>query len=71
MDGTRVYECDLSREGIILFGNESKGISETLLRHVTRRITIPGPLRPLAGLESLNVSMAAAIVCSEFARRRT
>lgn len=69
MDGTSVWESDLSREGIILFGNESKGISEGLLRHVTSRITIPGPGQLLAGLESLNVSMAAAIVCSEFARR--
>jgi TrmH family RNA methyltransferase len=71
MDGTSVYEKDLGREGIILFGNESKGISETLLRHVTTRITIPGPPKPLAGIESLNVSMAAAIICSEFARRKS
>lgn len=71
MDGTPVYDCDLGGEGIILFGNESKGISETLLRHVTSRITIPGPPRPVAGIESLNVSMAAAIVLSEFARRKS
>ena len=71
MDGTPVYDCDLGREGIILFGNESKGISETLLRHVNKRITIPGPPRPVAGIESLNVSMAAAIVLSEFARRKS
>jgi TrmH family RNA methyltransferase len=70
-DGTPVYESNLGSEGIILFGNESKGISDILLRHVTSRITIPGQGKPLAGLESLNVSMAAAIVCSEFARRRT
>lgn len=69
MDSTSVYESDLGREGIILFGNESRGISEALLRHVTNRITIPGPGKPVAGLESLNVSMATAIVCSEFFRR--
>ncbi|MFZ2287913.1 MAG: RNA methyltransferase [Bacteroidales bacterium] len=70
IDGRSVYESDLGSEGIILFGNESKGISEELLGYVTRRITIPGPGKPLAGLESLNVSMAAAIICSEFARRQ-
>jgi len=70
MDGRSVYESDLGNEGIILFGNESRGISEGLLGYVTRRITIPGPGKPLAGLESLNVSMAAAIICSEFARRQ-
>jgi TrmH family RNA methyltransferase len=70
MDGTSVYDSELGSEGIILFGNESRGISEALLSHVTCPITIPGPAVPVAGLESLNVSMAAAIVCSEFARRR-
>lgn len=69
MDSTSVYDTDLGSEGIILFGNESRGISEPLLRHVTNRITIPGPDKPVAGLESLNVSMATAIVCSEFFRR--
>ncbi|MCU0459086.1 MAG: RNA methyltransferase [Bacteroidales bacterium] len=68
-DGQSVYDSPLGSEGIILFGNESKGISEGLLRYVSDRITIPGPAQPVAGLESLNVSMAAAIVCSEFARR--
>jgi TrmH family RNA methyltransferase len=68
--GESVYDSDLGNRGIILFGNESRGISEGLLRYVTQRITIPGPERPLAGIESLNVSMAAAIICSEFARRR-
>ncbi|MCA1741758.1 MAG: RNA methyltransferase [Bacteroidales bacterium] len=70
MDGRSVYESDLDSEGIILFGNESRGISEGLQGYVTRRITIPGPGKPLAGIESLNVSMAAAIICSEFARRK-
>lgn len=69
-DGSLIYDSELANEGIILFGNESRGISEELLRHVTKRITIPGPDKALAGIESLNVSMAAAIVCSEFARRR-
>ena len=70
MDGKSIYANTLGSEGIILLGNESRGISEALLRHVTERITIPGPGRALAGIESLNVSMAAAIICSEFARRR-
>jgi TrmH family RNA methyltransferase len=70
MDGRSVYQSDLGGEGIILFGNESRGISDGLMGYVTRKITIPGPGKPLAGIESLNVSMAAAIICSEFARRR-
>lgn len=69
-DGKSIYESALTGNGIILLGNESKGISDGLLDHVTGRITIPGPEKPMAGIESLNVSMAAAIICSEFARRR-
>lgn len=69
-DGQSVYDSALGTEGIILLGNESKGIPEKLLGYVTERITIPGPEKQLAGIESLNVSMAAAIVCSEFARRK-
>jgi TrmH family RNA methyltransferase len=71
MDGHPIYDIELGSEGIILLGNESRGISENLLKHVTGRITIPGPGYAIAGIESLNVSMAAAIICSEFARRRT
>jgi TrmH family RNA methyltransferase len=70
MDGESIYDSALGTEGLILLGNESKGISERLLGYVTKRITIPGPDKPLAGIESLNVSMATAIICSEFARRK-
>lgn len=70
IDGGTVYNSTLGFEGIILLGNESRGISEKLLGLVTERITIPGPEKMLAGIESLNVSMAAAIICSEFARRK-
>lgn len=68
-DGTSVYNSGLGNEGVILLGNESKGISDRLLDYVDEKITIPGPEMPLAGIESLNVSMAAAVICSEFARR--
>jgi TrmH family RNA methyltransferase len=70
MNGRSIYESPLTSEGLILLGNESKGISDSLLSYVTERITVPGPEKPLAGIESLNVSMAAAIICSEFARRQ-
>ncbi|MGB8359217.1 MAG: RNA methyltransferase [Bacteroidales bacterium] len=70
MNGRSIYESPLGSEGLILLGNESKGISDRLLDFVTEQITIPGPEKPLAGIESLNVSMAAAIICSEFARRQ-
>jgi RNA methyltransferase, TrmH family len=69
-EGDSVYEKELEKEGLILLGNESKGLSEKLLSYVTECISIPGPEKPGAGIDSLNVSMAASIICSEFARRR-
>jgi RNA methyltransferase, TrmH family len=71
IDGESVYTQDLSQEGVILLGNESKGLSENLLQFANKLISIPGPEKPAAGIDSLNVGMAAAVICSEFARRRT
>jgi len=70
LGGDSVYGKKLSPQGIILLGNESKGLTDRMLTFVTDFITIPGPDKPLPGIESLNVSMAAAIICSEFARRK-
>ena len=71
MDGRSVYDTDIGGEGIILFGNESKGHlrpAHCVMSPGASPSPVPG--RPLAGIESLNVSMAAAIICSEFARRK-
>ncbi|HUW93645.1 MAG TPA: RNA methyltransferase [Bacteroidales bacterium] len=68
--GDSIYQKELATQGIILLGNESKGLTDRMLALVTDFITIPGPEKPLSGIESLNVSMAAAIICSEFARRK-
>jgi len=70
LGGDSIYNQKLSSQGIILLGNESKGLTDRMLAFVTDFVTIPGPDKPLAGIESLNVSMAAAIICSEFARRK-
>jgi TrmH family RNA methyltransferase len=69
LNGDSVYSRDLGSKGIILFGNESKGISEELIPYVTTRIAIPKFTGSSTGIESLNVGMAASIVLSEFARR--
>ena len=69
-DGESVYTRKLGEKGIILFGNESKGISRDLMPLVSEKITIPGFNNSKYGIDSLNVSMAASIVFSEFARRR-
>lgn len=68
LEGDSIYNHQLANHGIILLGNESRGISPELLSFVSDRIMIPGTgIRP--GIDSLNVGMAAAVVFSEFSRR--
>ncbi len=69
LEGESIFESDLSDSGIIIFGNESSGISEELLPYIHRKLFVPHYSRSGESIDSLNVSMAAAIVCSEFRRR--
>jgi len=60
-------EADLSTPVALIFGNEASGLSDGLLAHVDGRVSVP-----MSGkAESLNVSMAAAILCFEVARARS
>jgi RNA methyltransferase, TrmH family len=69
LDGVSIYKHKLDKRGIILLGNESKGISGELLPHITEKIFIPKFNNAEEGIDSLNVSMAASIVFSEFLRK--
>lgn len=70
LEGKSVYDSDLTEPGLVLLGNESRGISEKLAEYVTERIMIPRYSDSLYGIDSLNIGMAASVVFSEFARRR-
>ena len=69
LDGSDIYQQQLSSHGIIVMGNEGNGISEAVRQHISHRLLIPNfnPKRETA--ESLNVAIATAITCSEFRRR--
>jgi TrmH family RNA methyltransferase len=69
LEGNTIYNQLTSNKGIILLGNESKGISEKLLPFITHKISIPGVHSSEPGIDSLNVGMAASIIFSEFYRR--
>ena len=69
LTGESVYNKSLDKKGIILLGNESKGISQELIPFITEKISIPGANRKIPGIESLNVGMAASIIFSEFFRK--
>jgi RNA methyltransferase, TrmH family len=69
LNGDDIVEIPKPQRGIILIGNESKGISERLLALTDHRITIKNMAMPdNASAESLNASIAAAIICYEFRR---
>ncbi len=69
MEGSNIYTEKLSRDGIILLGNEGKGISPEIEKLVTKKLMIPEFASGKKASESLNVAIAGAIVCSEFRRR--
>ncbi len=64
LGGENLYRQDLTKNGLILMGNESRGISPELLKLITNKIEIPR----FGNAESLNVGIATAIFCSEFKR---
>lgn len=69
LDGNNIYEENISEHGIIVFGNESKGISKELNELIENKLFIPGFSTSNTLPESLNISTSVAIVCSEFKRR--
>jgi TrmH family RNA methyltransferase len=64
-----IYTADLLPRGIIIMGNESKGITGELLPFIRERISIPAFRHRSGKMDSLNVAAATAIICSEFRRR--
>lgn len=69
IEGESIYDHRLGNKGIILLGNESKGISEELIPFITEKIMIPKFNNAKQGIDSLNVGMAASVVLSEFRRK--
>lgn len=66
-DGSNIYRQRLHGNGIIVMGNEGKGISDAVQQRVTERLSIPS-YAPSHG-DSLNVAIATAVVCAEFRRQ--
>lgn len=69
LDGENIYSQELSRNGIIVMGNEGNGISKTISPYVRQRLFIPNYPQGSIGSESLNVAVATAVICAEFRRR--
>ena len=66
LGGENIYQSELSKQkGILVIGNESKGISPEIADKITHRLMIPNIGHTC---ESLNASVATAILLSEFCR---
>lgn len=62
-----VYDIDLTEKVVILMGNEHRGVSEEAADKADKKIYIP--MRGM--IQSLNVSVAAAVTLFEAQRQRT
>jgi len=65
LDGENVHKTDFPTSGILVMGNESKGISENIEKLVTKKITIPS----FGKAESLNVAIATAIILDNWRKK--
>jgi len=59
LEGDNVHKVEPLRDGVIIIGNEGRGLSPELCPYLTRTITIPR----YGAAESLNAALAAAIIC--------
>ena len=69
LDGEEIYTAELTPWGVIVMGSEGRGIGSECAASVSRRLLIPPYPAGRHGSESLNVAIAAAVVCAEFRRR--
>lgn len=65
LQGENVYETKLPNSGILCIGSESHGISDDISTFLTHKIHIPA----YGKAESLNASVACAVICSEWNRQ--
>lgn len=69
LDGNNIYHETLSEEGIIVMGNEGRGLSEECRNTLSRKLFIPPYPADAPTSESLNVAMATGIILAEFRRK--
>lgn len=66
LGGENMYSQNFESQGVLVLGNESKGISAPVKSKINNFISIPS----FGVAESLNVAVASAIICSEISRNR-
>lgn len=69
LGGKNAYKTPVPDSGIIVIGNESKGIAPEIVNQLNYKLEIPSA--PASGAESLNAGIATAILVSELFRRNS
>lgn len=69
LDGQNMYQQPLTKNGLIVMGNEGNGIGKEVEQLINRKLYIPNYPQSRDTSESLNVAVATAIVCAEFRRQ--
>jgi TrmH family RNA methyltransferase len=62
LDGENVHQANLPKHGLLVIGNEGRGISTEVSKQLTHRLCIPR--HAAGGAESLNASVAAGILAA-------
>lgn len=70
LDGENIYSKKLENSGVIVMGNEGRGLSDACREALTDRLYIPPYPADAPTSESLNVAMATGIILAEFRRSR-
>jgi TrmH family RNA methyltransferase len=68
LEGNNIFESPLGDQPVILFGNESRGLSNRYDPYLQGKLAVPSFYRDRLGPESLNVASTVAVVCSEIRR---
>lgn len=71
LEGEPLYKASFPAKGVIVMGNEGKGISPAVAATCTKKLNIPSWPAGRPTSESLNVAMAAAVTLAEWRRRQS
>lgn len=64
LQGQNIHQIKFQEPAVIVFGNESLGLSDDLKLHLDEEVFIPG----YGGAESLNVAISTAVFCDNYRR---
>jgi TrmH family RNA methyltransferase len=70
IDGVSVYETPIQNRAMLLLGNESHGIRNEISALADYKIKLPSFPAGNSSMESLNVGVAAGVLCAEFRKRQ-